>query len=151
MLPPGRHAATVDEVHAAFVEPFAGSTSRASIFAGWTLHRESLRNLIPGRAQWIDGSFVTGKVDPGDIDVVTLFDAAEFDVLPEWKRMLAHSLLVGPDNKKFWGVDSYPIPVVAPTDPRYATYAEAQEYWHDLWSQVRGLDTRKKGYLEVAL
>src|SRR3954452_15377682 len=91
LLPPGRHTASVAEVKAAFVDPFGGSASRMAIFTGWRMHRESLQNVVPGMYQWIDGSFVTSKLDPGDIDVVTFIDGVQYDAMPDWRRALGLS------------------------------------------------------------
>ncbi|MDT0263195.1 hypothetical protein RM423_17550 [Jatrophihabitans sp. DSM 44399] len=94
---------------------------------------------------------MTSKLDPGDIDVVTFIDGMQYDALPAWRQALGSSLLLGHDNKQFWNVDSFPVPVVPPTDPRHPAYADGQQYWDDLWSQIRGVTGRRKGYLEVAL
>ena len=150
LLPPGRHTASVAEVKAAFVDPFGGSASRMAIFTGWRMHRESLQNVVPGMYQWIDGSFVTSKPDPGDIDVVTFIDGVQYDAMPDWRRALGQSLMLGHGNQQFWNVDSFAVPVVPATHPTHAAYAQAEQYWDDLWSKVRGA-TRQKGYLEVAL
>lgn len=62
-LPPGRHPATVEEVEAVF----AVTPRRRRLFEGL---RRALQNLHAAgvRRVFIDGSFVTTKADPNDID-----------------------------------------------------------------------------------
>lgn len=52
-LPPGRHEASVDEVRAALVDPFAGSHTRRAIFDWWTELRDALCEL--GAFRYPDG------------------------------------------------------------------------------------------------
>ena len=69
LLPPGIHDATLDELEEAFGGPGAGSRRRALM--------KSLRSYLAEVKQWrmmeellIDGSFVTDKPDPDDIDLL---------------------------------------------------------------------------------
>ncbi|MGG7663339.1 DUF6932 family protein [Dyadobacter sp. BHUBP1] len=61
---------------AEFVDAFPRSSTRQVIFQNFS---EYLERLIPiigtGFHQWIDGSFVTRKLSPRDIDLVTFVDA----------------------------------------------------------------------------
>src|SRR5437016_4245337 len=70
-LPPGGHAATVSEIRAFFVDAFPSSTSRSNLFDRWAVLLEAIERIIHVDAQWIDGSYVTKKQDPGDIDLVS--------------------------------------------------------------------------------
>lgn len=79
LLPPGRHAATVAEIEATFVKPFA-STSRRKLFDGWLARRAALIALLPV-TEWVNGSFVEATHGPGDIDVVTFLPAHEVERL----------------------------------------------------------------------
>ena len=62
-LPPGMHTATLEEVEAVFVT----TPRRRRLFEGL---RRALQNLHAAgvRRVFIDGSFVTTKADPNDID-----------------------------------------------------------------------------------
>jgi hypothetical protein len=78
VLPPGIHLATEAEVQATFVDAFAASKTRLDIFNGLTRWRRELSGLGIEGLQWIDGSFVTDKVDPDDVDVITFCDYDTF-------------------------------------------------------------------------
>ncbi len=64
LLPPGEHVATLDEVESTF-----GSQNdrRQSLMRGLRLACEMFQNAQVDRI-WVDGSFVTDKEEPGDID-----------------------------------------------------------------------------------
>lgn len=149
-LPPGRYRATVDEVHGAFVACMADTAHRQRVFDRWLLHREALSNLVPIDRQWINGSFVTDKPDPGDMDVVTFFDGEAFDTLPEWKQALAKSIMHGHHTEQLWNVDSFQLPVYSEDHPLVEPVTNrARGYWDWQWSRRKGTDGEEKGYLEV--
>lgn len=149
-LPPGRYRASVEEVHAVFVEGMPDTQHRQGVFDRWLLHREALRLVLKVERQWIDGSFVTDKPQPGDIDVVTFFDGEAFDALPLPQQMLAKSIMQGHHTEQLWNVDSFDLPV-------YGEHHELVEpvtnrgrgYWDWMWSRRKGTDGEEKGYLEV--
>jgi len=62
-LPPGMHTATLEEVEAVFVT----TPRRRRLFEGLRLAIQNLHTAGVRRV-FIDGSFVTTKVDPNDID-----------------------------------------------------------------------------------
>ncbi|WP_442759633.1 DUF6932 family protein [Streptomyces pseudogriseolus] len=81
MLPPGRYAATLDQLYTTLVES-TGSAIRQGIWEEWEQHRLTVETLAGGVSRmWIGGSFVSDKSDPGDIDVTYLIDARTFDAL----------------------------------------------------------------------
>lgn len=63
-----------------FVDNFSISTSRRSIFNNYLAFTEVLKNnLQTPFYQWIDGSFVTSKQNPNDIDIVTFIPYLEYE------------------------------------------------------------------------
>jgi hypothetical protein len=68
-LPPGVHDCTMDEIRVRFGS-FQGTDRRAQLFAKlMTVHSEAkVAGIV--RAIIVDGSFVTAKPDPNDIDLV---------------------------------------------------------------------------------
>jgi hypothetical protein len=64
-LPAGTHAATMEEVR----ERFAKGPKRKKIFRGLEIVVERLASC--GVTQiWVDGSFVTSKIRPSDVDII---------------------------------------------------------------------------------
>src|SRR5688572_20967940 len=87
-LEPGRHVATAAEMKVALVDGIPTSNNRAELFAAWETHRQTLSYLIEVQQQWLGGSFVSAKPDPGDIDSVSFIEGEVFDSLPEQHRRL---------------------------------------------------------------
>lgn len=151
MLPPGRLRVTVDELREHFVDAFPDSSTRGLLFHRWLQYREVLVGLVPLKSQWIDGSFVTSKRDPGDIDLVNVFDGPELDQVPPERRAIASMMLKGSYTRAIWGVDAYVFAIYPDGDQRQAAALSARGYW-DWWlGRVRGDENVVKGYLEVVV
>lgn len=71
-LPPGEHPASLADIEQAF----CGTYRRREIFKGLVFVVSRLRDRGVTRI-WIDGSFVTNKERPGDVDVVFDPDGAD--------------------------------------------------------------------------
>lgn len=95
LLPPGRHGATLVEVHAAFVSNAPFSAERQRIFDAFTLWVDQLRSLIPTGKLWVNGGFVTHKswAAPKDIDVVLLCKPDDVNALSLADKALLATLL----------------------------------------------------------
>ena len=69
-----------------FVDEFEDSTTRKLIFEQYQRYLLDIRTMITDDfVQWIDGSFVSRKTNPNDIDVVTFLD---FDVYETHKALI---------------------------------------------------------------
>lgn len=90
VLPAGRYQAMPDEIEQRFVLTFPTSLTRKNIFDGWRRRREQLLELVQVEQEWIDGSFVTSKRDPSDLDVAVFIDGQKFDNLPIPDGSCAH-------------------------------------------------------------
>ena len=74
MFPLGFHHLTMGDVEQVCVDLFPLSTSRAAIFDGLGVFVEMLEAAdVPGQL-WIDGGFLTEKIDPKDVDVILKVD-----------------------------------------------------------------------------
>ncbi len=147
-LPPGVHSATVDEVEASLVVAFPTSSSRPPIFEGWRRHRNAVSALLPPSVQWVDGSYVSTKINPGDIDVVTHVDGQQFDALDPASQAAVRALFAGsPDTSTFltdaYAIAEYPLGHVA-----RPFYEQVRAYWEWRWSTAR--DGTSKGFVEVS-
>lgn len=147
LLPSGVHDATVDDVHESLVAAFDGSVSREPIFRWWREHRAALDFICPVAEQWVDGSFVTAKPDPADIDIVTVFDGEDVDALPVFKQVLLRYLLNGADTKNPWLCDSYVIVRYPEGDVRFQQTQDSTSYWTGWFGHTS--DGVEKGYVRV--
>ncbi|MFD8369241.1 DUF6932 family protein [Streptomyces sp. NPDC059688] len=81
LLPPGRYAASLDELYSTLVES-TGSTIRREIWEEWTYHRTAVESLTGEVTRmWVGGSFISSKPEPSDVDVTYLVSARAYDAL----------------------------------------------------------------------
>lgn len=81
MLPAGLHKCSVDDFIVTFVDNFPTSQRRKLIVdALWEFSKEVFAEGIPYEF-WIDGSFVTTKVNPNDADIVLFLQIPNMNVL----------------------------------------------------------------------
>jgi hypothetical protein len=148
-LPAGRHVASVAEIEAALVGGFPSSLRRPALFEQWRTLFQAIERIVEVRAQWIDGSFVTRKEEPGDIDLVSHLDGELLDALDPVEWMLLRGLIAGQVSKALHDCDSFFVAVYPEGHPARDAYERALAYW-DAWF---GADRagRSKGYIELQL
>lgn len=148
-LPVGRHRATVDEVEALLVDAFPSSQSRRALFDSWRNVVAAIQRILPIEEHWVDGSFVTAKEEPADVDVVTHFDGPQLEALDPVDQTLLRGLISNKASQALHGCDSYIIAVYPPGHRGRAAYEAALAYWDQLFGHAR--DGKPKGYVEVVL
>ncbi len=131
-------------LEAYFVTAFPNSTTRKRLFENYLRYIYRFQDeVFPIFEQWINGSFVTQKENPKDIDLVTFLDWEVYE-----KR--ENAIL-----DKFWsfsledeGIDSY---LVRAYPSNHANFKETSEYrkkWSNLYGRTRN-ETRTKGFLRL--
>jgi hypothetical protein len=107
LLPPGFRQYQLSELHATFVAPFMESVRRPMLLAGLVMFIAELKALAIEGELWFDGSFVTEKCDPDDIDLVVILDSASLENLtPEQQQTVRH-LFHQPSSKAKYNCDVY--------------------------------------------
>lgn len=123
--------------------------------------------VIPICAEWISGSFLTSKPDPGDLDVLLVFNEDDVARLSgsAAKRLVTTQGLRELAARRKLEVDAYglvwrarPEITFGPADEEYLKY---RGYWDDFWLRIRTVPksqnpTRacalpRRGYVEVIL
>lgn len=146
LLPPGRHVMAVEELRVITVTAFAGSRRRAWLFS-------ELKRLVFYLNQehvicelWVDGSYLTEKPDPEDID---LSFAAWVQHLESLDPSLQSSLLANLNGGKAYSpaLDTYFCARFLREDPRRG--ADMTAYWCEKWG--KGWDDWLKGYAVIKL
>lgn len=107
-----------------FVNELPASRTRATLYQGWIKYNELLRNQIgESFEQWINGSFITGKLNPNDIDIVSFIPSHRYD---------QHEAILD----KFWsdnweneGIDTYIVKVYRTDDPRFMSTKIDKQQW----------------------
>ncbi len=132
-----------------FVTNFPNSTTRKSIFINYVRYIEEFKKRVTADfVQWLNGSFVTLKENPKDLDLVTFFDYQIFEREGDYlDRFWTFSL----EDK---GLDAYLVATYPPTHPKYEQYITNKNYWTTLYSQTKETDVnplKTKGFLQIVL
>jgi hypothetical protein len=146
-LPPGRHRATVEEIKRTLVDAFPGSQSRAVIFEQWSMLLAAIERIVSVEAQWIDGSFVTTKEDPGDVDILSHLAGEALEALDGVDWTLLRGLIAGPLSRDLHLCDSYWVAIYPEGHPARGEYERALAYWDDWFGKDRAGNA--KGYVEL--
>lgn len=129
---------------AKFVDAFPRSSTRQVIFDNFSVYMEKLSAIIgTDFHQWIDGSFVTRKLNPDDIDFVTFVNAKIFSH-NEQKLNLLREYSRGQSLR----IDGYFVKNYPKDHKRFVqSYLDSVHWMHDF-----GKDSRKgqsKGFIQL--
>ena len=106
LLAPGRHYLSLQEIETLCVHPFDG--------AARSCREKLLQKLLVARIRcdaFIDGSFLTEKPTPDDVDVFVATEFGVFDSLSEEQHQLLDSINIEPRLVPLvdgWAVTTYP-------------------------------------------
>jgi len=147
LLPLGFHPKTVTELRQMCVDGFPLSTTRAGIMAGFESVVDRLvKSWVVGDL-WVDGSFLTEKIDPKDVDVVLRIGAGLYNTgLPE-QRDAVNWIIA--NQKATLKRDTYALMEYPPDDPLYTEGEWWRAYWHVKWGFSR--DEDPKGIAVISL
>lgn len=81
VLPEGIHPCEERDLLVTFVKAFPNSRNRLKILVGFLRLRADFLEHEIYATQWVDGSFVTGKPEPEDVDVVAFVYSGLLDAL----------------------------------------------------------------------
>ena len=149
LLPEGMHVCTLSEVEEAMVKPFATSQTRRRIFDGVSRYLADCQiHGVSGRI-WLDGSFVTGKNNPGDVDVVSLVSNDLIHRLNSSNQIFAlQNLNAGEATKPRYDVHSFAVVSVPSSHAAYLTQARKVAKWINFFRQTKEFVTAKGGLMQ---
>lgn len=139
--------ATLQEIHDRFVAQVQDSARRSLVWDGWMRHRNEVESVGIRYATLLDGSFVTAKREPEDVDLCILYDAEEANQLGPTERSQLLGLLRGPACKADYLCDAYGLGMYPFSNLRFPLTVEGFAYW----TRVFGIDRqdRQKSFLLV--
>jgi hypothetical protein len=147
LLSPGFHYMTVSEMRKRYVEAFPLSSTRVAIMDSLIAITARLVNSWVVGELWVDGSFVTEKIDPEDADIVLRIGAGLYnDSLPEQREAIDWIIS---NLKTSHRCDSYILMEYPSSDPLYPIGELDRSYWHRQFGFSRELDY--KGIAVIAL
>lgn len=123
-----------------FYQTFGYNGHRRELLSAYERFLHSLRSLLPvNHKQWIDGSFVTKKSKPGDIDVIIFVPNTHFASIADGLKAIKKV-----DDKS---IDCYFVETFPPNHPNYEIgRADELTWYHFLRTDRR---KRLKGSLEL--
>lgn len=145
LLAPGIHTLTLPDLYALAVAPFQSDARRQDLFEMLTTWTSAVRASGAGGMLWLDGSFLTEKPMPDDIDCVLWNPRwlAAANATPP-NQLQLQRLLDKPTARALYGLDLYPE---APS-PNNLIHREA--YWRGFFGFAHDRVTAK-GLAEIHL
>lgn len=145
-LPPGVYRPSLVEFVERYIAGFPSSISREEIFAGYLRYCSMLYQFDIVISNFVDGSYITNKVDPGDVDMVLLIDGPKADRLSPLQRQ---QFVTEKMAKALYHCDSYVVPVFTEEDQR----RPITDYWYEYWKKWFCKDRQncEKGIIEFDL
>lgn len=141
LLVPGWRDVQVDDLDGLFVDPFPDPLVRRDLIANFRRFLLVLRNLGVTGMLWLDGSFVTEKPHPRDIDLVLFVtDAVLRGLVPKDLDRLKQLIHNKPDTKLRFKCDLY---FCDPDD------ADWRSYWRGWFGYDR--NEEPKGVARLAI
>ena len=143
MLPPGIHKFNLAQFAQQFVSSFPADAARARLFLLMSQWIADVQAVPINAILWVNGSFVTQKPAPGDIDCV-LWIPSPPPRLSMDQELVLTPLLDHDAVKVKYGLDLY----MEPPLPEKRVHREA--YWRGMFGfQHDGVSA--KGFVEIAI
>lgn len=123
-----------------FVINFVESNSRFQLFQKFNLYIEELKHLLYDSFYlWIDGSFITLKAHPKDIDILIFVESS---ILIQKEKELNFLR-----NKFKPDIDCYFIETLPENHPRYFLFEINRKEWFFTFSTARNF--KNKGIIQI--
>jgi uncharacterized protein DUF6932 len=147
LFPVGFHRLTIENVEQVCVDQFPLSTIRATIFGVLTTFVQTLEAAQIAGELWADGSYLTEKINPKDIDLVLRVDGALYNSgTPEQRQAIDWVIA---NQKLTLRCDSYAFFEYPPGDSLHDEGQWWYSYWHRQWGFSRESDL--KGIVVLSL
>jgi len=120
---------------------------RKTIFENYLKYTEDFKKASNVTLhQWVNGSFISKKKNPGDIDLVTFLD---FELVKKLGKQL--DTFKFPGSELNYGVDAYIVEVYPDDNENIFRYRADKAYWYDRFTKTRRIRGNRlsKGFLEV--
>ena len=133
-----------------FVNNFEDSTTRNEIYENYTQYLKDFENEVtPNFIQWIDGSFISNKENPRDIDFVTIID---FDVYQKNEQIIETKFRRYGAKANYKRIDAYTVKNYPENHKRRNITEFDLVYWRGWFTETkknRAKKKFKKGFIEL--
>jgi len=133
-----------------FFDSFENSINRQKIFETYSqylndFHKEVTHDFV----QWIDGSFVSNKENPRDIDFVNLID---FDIYEKNEQIIEAKFRKYGAKSNYQRIDAYAVKVYPKGHAREKITEFDLAYWRNWFTETKMNRIKKKfpkGFIEI--
>jgi hypothetical protein len=148
LTPPENISSDIAELEEVFVTGIE-TLKRRELFSNYIRYTNELKSRCGDHelTQWIDGSFVMKKPEPGDIDLVTFIDFSIAEKLSDDLKDFKHPL-----SEIVFGVDAYLVKKYPPDHRLHKLFISDSAYWMEHFSKTRRNrigNKLSKGFLEI--
>ena len=149
LSPYGAISAELELFENTFVSRVSESITRDAIFENYQRYNADFqKEILPNFRQWVDGSFVTKKLNPKDIDIVTFIP---FEVYEKLKPEIEAKFTMEGASQHY-GIDAYTIKAYPEQHQLHQLTLSDTAYWRDLFSKTKFNRAKKhypKGFIEL--
>jgi len=151
LMPYKRIEVSLEDFQRFFITKFEDkSDTRPKIFNHYLDYlKDFKKEVTPNFIQWINGSFVSNKLNPRDIDFVTLVDFETYES-EEW---LIENRFRRQNAKDYYGrIDAYVVKIYPKSHERYFVSEYDLVYWNNWFTETKKNRAKKKfdkGYVEI--
>lgn len=132
-LKSGIHIMELEQFKQHFVDAFPESTTRAHIFDNFQRYIYQFSDIVfPYFEQWVDGSFITNKMNPKDIDFVTFIDHKVYETRGDEIMDEFWSFSLESQN-----LDAFIIKEYSKRSSNYHNFLKVKRYYSDLFKKDR--------------
>jgi hypothetical protein len=146
LLAPGRHVMDISQLQSLAVTRFPNSARRPQMFSELQRLIADLNAISVTAELWIDGSFMTEKEEPDDIDLSFSPWVSALEKLDLPVQVAVFNGLNGGKKYSPW-LDTYVCVRFPQDDPRKG--ADKTNYWSEKWG--KGWDDWLKGYAVIKI
>lgn len=139
---------TLAQVRAICVTPFKSSLTRKSIMEGLVKVIDKLSAAGIVGSLWLDGSFLTEKIDPDDVDYLLHVGSDIYDLEPA--KQIVIDWASAPDLKDSHSCDAYKWIEYRAGHPLYSQSEQERKEW-TVWYGVSRSKKDRKGIVVVSL
>ncbi|MEL7119728.1 MAG: hypothetical protein AAFO07_09815 [Bacteroidota bacterium] len=146
--PPNRQDLSIVEFEQYFVESFPKSQTRKELFEGFIRYNNAFQQEVTNEMiQWIGGSFTTKKLNPRDIDLVTIMP---YSIFEEKSELIEKRFRRSAKNE--YGIDAYIVSAYPEEHDKHGLYRGIMVYWNNQFSKTRKNRAGKRfkrGYVQI--
>jgi len=145
-LPPGCYKPPLSEFEERFVDNFPDSSSRPDIYEGYIDFSILICEEMPSaKKQVLNGSFTTDKIEPGDMDMLIVFDS---ELLTRIEKDKCPHVMNNETIMDGYSCHSFPLVKYPKSKPElYQKYLKKKAYWIDCWGSDR--EDNPKGLIDI--